>query len=517
MKNKFFLKGITLALLFSFLSAPGFAKISSWSNDLRSKFIANDSVIYTINIRTFGAVDTNGNDIIEPLLGDVQGNFVNATAELEKLTKLGVNTIYLLPITKTGKLKALGTAGSLYALDSFEELSPLLDDPTNELSVEKEAQLFIEEAHRLGFRVIVDLPSCGSYDLSLARPDLFIRNKGETVIPADWTDVRLFKVYNDDGSLNQALVSEFKKLITFLQNLGVDGVRADVAAIKPYAFWKDVIDYVRMKDKEFLFIAEACPKWSNPASKYATYETVDGLLRAGFDGYYGDWANFKDITKAKDFFKRIQNDLKITKKFEGTKTTMASFATHDQQSTIVSGGIKFWEMVMWLNITLPTNPYFLDGFTTGDDYIYRFENKKASSTYTDDDYYFVHRAKFDIFNFSRKPNGRHTELYKKFIYAMKFRYWVKDIILNGDFITLKTSNPSVFAFARQKGKDLVIVAGNLDKDNKIKSNIQVKGIKESSFVSPIKAEEPPVIKRSKIEARFEPYEIQVYVVTPPNF
>ena len=68
MKNKFFLKGITLALLFSFLSAPGFAKISSWSNDLRSKFIANDSVIYTINIRTFGAVDTNGNDIIEPLM-----------------------------------------------------------------------------------------------------------------------------------------------------------------------------------------------------------------------------------------------------------------------------------------------------------------------------------------------------------------------------------------------------------------------------------------------------------------
>ena len=84
---------------------------------------------------------------------------------------------------------------------------------------------------------------------------------------------------------------------------------------------------------------------------------------------------------------------------------MASFATHDQQSVIVRGGVPLWEMITWLNVTLPVNPYFLDGYVTGDGYIYRYENKKASRSLTDDDYYFVHRAKFDIFNLSRRPGG----------------------------------------------------------------------------------------------------------------
>ncbi len=517
MKSKVFLLGVLFSFFFNFGLGAVAAPVSAWKNDLRTKFINNEAIIYTINIRTFGAIDTNENDIIEPLLGDIQGNFINAKDELKKLPKLGVNTVYLLPITKTGKLKALGTAGSLYALDSFNEISPLLDDLTNDMSVEKEAQKFVEEAHNLGLRVIVDLPSCGSYDLSLARPDLFIKNKGETVIPADWTDVRLFKVYNDDGKLNQVLIEEYQKMIKMLQDIGVDGVRVDVAAIKPYEFWKQVIDYARIKDKEFLFIAEACPKWENPAPKFATYATVQELLEAGFDGYYGDWATFKDITKAKDFIKRVQDDLKISAKFDGKKTTMSSFATHDQQSTIVLGGVRMWEMITWLNLTLPTNPYFLDGYVTGDDYVYRFENKKAEQSYTDDDYYFVHRGKFDIFNFSRKPQGKYAELSEKFLFAMKFKYWAKDTIDGGKFVAHSASDQRVFAYSRQKGKDSVIVIGNLDKESSIKTNVFVKGLTENHLVSPIKMEDAPVVKRGKMSVKLKPYEIQVFLATPSNF
>ena len=285
---------------------------------------------------------------------------------------MGVNTVYLLPITKTGKLKALGTAGSLYALDSFEKLNPQLDDKSNPMSVEQEAKMFFDEAHRLGLRVIVDIPSCGSYDMSLEKPDLFIKDKnGNAVVPADWTDVRLFKMYDENGKLNSTLVENYKSMITMLQNLGADGIRADVAAIKPYEFWKEVIDYARLKDPQILFIAEACPTWTNPIKQWGDYTSVEKLLEAGFDGYYGDWANFDEITKSKDIFKRIKSDMKISKQFNNQKTTMASFATHDQQSVIVRGGLPMWEMITWLNITLAMNPYFLDGYVTGDNYIYQ--------------------------------------------------------------------------------------------------------------------------------------------------
>ena len=63
--------------------------------------------------------------------------------------------------------------------------------------------------------------------------------------------------------------------------LGADGIRADVAAIKPYEFWKELIDYVRKSDPQFMFLAEASTAWSNPAKDYTTYTSVEDLLRAG--------------------------------------------------------------------------------------------------------------------------------------------------------------------------------------------------------------------------------------------
>lgn len=518
MKRIVFIRGFVFTLLFLLVCLGANCAQLGWSNDLRSLFAGNKSVIYALNIRSFGAEDTNGDDIIEPLDGDKKGTFLNAIPRLKELTKLGINTVYLLPVTKTGKLKALGTAGSLYALDSFDRLSPLLDDKDNPMSVEQEAKMFVDEAHKLGLRVIVDIPSCGSYDMSLEQPDLFIKDKnGNAVVPADWTDVRLFKVYDENGKLNRALVENYQKMIKMLQDIGVDGIRADVAAIKPYEFWKEVIDYARMKDPQFLFIAEACPTWTNPAKQWGDYETVPRLLEAGFDGYYGDWANFSDFTKSKDVIKRIKSDLKISKEFNKQKSTMASFATHDQQSVIVRGGVPLWEMITWLNVTLPLNPYFLDGYVTGDSYIYRYENKKADRSSTDDDYYFVHRGKFDIFNFSRRPEGNYAELKEKFVKAMKFKYWAKSVLVDGKFVEFKTSNPSVFAYARKNGDDAVVVIGNLNKEHEVDANVYIRNLKDTSFISPVKMGEAPIVKRGKMSVSLKPYEVQVYMLNKVNF
>ena len=193
--NRFLLLTLT-AFIFSANSAFAYP----WINDLKTLFISNKAVIYTINIRSFGAVDKNNNDIIEPWLGDTPGTFINAQKRLDEIVELGANTIYLLPVTKVGKLKALGTSGSLYAMDSFNELNPQLDDKNDSKSVFAEAKSFIQAAHKKKLRVIIDMPSCGSYDMSLEKPDLFIKDKhGNTVYPADWTDVRLFKTVNSDG------------------------------------------------------------------------------------------------------------------------------------------------------------------------------------------------------------------------------------------------------------------------------------------------------------------------------
>ena len=133
--------------------------------NLREMFQNNQAVIYAVNLRTFNADDKNGNGIIEFELGETSGTFLNAAERLDEIKELGVNTLHLLPVTPTGKMKAIGTAGSLYALSDFRTFNMQLADSNSGLSIKKQAEIFVNECHKRGIKVIADLPSCGAYDL----------------------------------------------------------------------------------------------------------------------------------------------------------------------------------------------------------------------------------------------------------------------------------------------------------------------------------------------------------------
>ena len=87
-------------------------------------------------------------------------------------------------------------------------------------------------------RVIIDLPSCGSYDLYMQRPELFVKDKsGQPVVPADWTDVRLLNA-GSETAVNKDVYDLYKGFVDMVINLGADGIRADVATLKPANFGK---------------------------------------------------------------------------------------------------------------------------------------------------------------------------------------------------------------------------------------------------------------------------------------
>ena len=168
------------------------------NNDLRTLFLTNKANICGINLRTFNAKDTNGNEIIDE--DEESGNFINAIERLDEIQALGVNTLHVLPITPVGKLKSLGTAGSLYAISDFQTINHQLVDLTSPLTPMEQAKLFVEECHKRGIKVIIDLPSCGAYDLFLTRPELFIKDKKQlSIVPTDWTDVRLLNTGNNEA------------------------------------------------------------------------------------------------------------------------------------------------------------------------------------------------------------------------------------------------------------------------------------------------------------------------------
>lgn len=236
---KFFKKILFAAIITSFISSSAFSVEDVWQNDLRTKFLNNETVIMEINIRSFNSKDYNGDGFIQEELGEERGTFVNAVARLDELKNLGVNTLHILPITPTGKLKALGTAGSLYSAAGYDSINKDLYDKNSNLTLEQQAKNFIEEAHKRNIRVIVDVPACASYDMYLERPDLFVSSSsGEPVVPADWTDVRLLSVGTEE-KIDVNVYSLYKDFVKYMMNLGVDGIRADVAHSKTALFGKN--------------------------------------------------------------------------------------------------------------------------------------------------------------------------------------------------------------------------------------------------------------------------------------
>ena len=496
-----------LAVLLLF-NHSAFAEENNQDN-LRNMFQNNRAIIYAINLRTFNANDKNENGIIEFSEGETSGSFINAIERLDEIKDIGMNTIHLLPITPTGEMKALGTAGSLYAISDFETFNPQLSDSKSKLSIKEQAKKLIEECHKRNIKVIVDLPSCGAYDLFLKNPNLFVlNNDGSPYIPADWTDVRLFDVPNDKTVVASDIYKLHQKFVDNLIEIGADGIRADVATIKPYIFWKELIDYTRSKNKDFLFLAEASEIWTEPVSERAYFTNYKKLLKAGFDGHYGDYFELKNWETSDKFNDSITSRNKVLKKYDEKKSSIGSFETHDVISPMRIGGENYSKIIIWLNATLPLNPYYIDGFLQGDYYDYEFSNKEAKETFTDDNRYFMHTGQLDIFNFSRKPQGNSPELISEHKKALEIRNKYKDVIEHGKYIPLKTDNKRIFAYKRTLDEKSLYVIFNRNLNNNEKVNVKLGQIKgEVDF---IKTKEGNEIINSAFKAELNPGEIVVF-------
>ena len=504
-------KLLLLSLVFSMGVGAGFCD-DVWVNDLRDVFRDKSAIIYEINLRTFAAQDTNKNGIIDFDDAEESGNFLNAISRLDELAQKRINTIHVLPITPVGKTKALGTAGSLYSALNFNTLNPQLASQQSALTVNEQAEKFISEAHKRNIRVIIDLPSCGSYDMYLQHPELFAKDRaGQPVIPEDWTDVRLLNA-GSETQINKDVYNVYKEFVDMVMALGADGIRADVATNKPALFWKDLIEYSRNKDPKFLWLAEASESWTKPVSEYAVFTPYNKLLEAGFDGYYGSFFNLKNYKTAKELNDLILNTNKNLAGFSDEKAVIGSFTTHDEISPVLVNGTKFSEMIIWLNSTLPLNAYYVDGFDTADNYIYLWGNKKAFKTFTDDDYYFVHRGKLDIFNYSRQPGGKDSELSEIFKMGNTMKLRFAPMIANGKFTPLKTSNPSVFAYTiSYEGKSL-LVAGNLNFRVNNEAVISIPKFSVNNIVAPIKIKEPPKSQNGSMKFVLKPGETQILML-----
>lgn len=496
-----------------------------YHNDLRTLFKNNGAKILAMVPRTFNAKDLNGNEYID---GNEQcGTFLNAIDRLDEVKADGFNTLHVLPISTPGKIKAMGTAGSVYAPKDMLEIDPNLIDKNDPRSDKEQFKAFVDECHKRGIRVMVDIPSCASYEMFLNMPELMAKEKdGLAKTPQGWNDIRMLEPWEDEGkrTLNPKLLAYHKKLIDMLIDLGVDGVRVDVARTKPAEFWDVLIPYSHMRDPEFGWLAETYTYEDASPQANMPYDRPEDSLRAGFDLIYGQYHIFHEWPNATTFMDYVKEQLDMSYRLPKGKSLIGSFATHDDISPMFHGGRDYCNLTMGLQATLPMlNPYILDGYQSGDNYSYPYENKYNPVTQTDNHEMTVHTGRLDIFNLSRKPGGKEPEIGQFMRSAFKMRDKYNDVITKGTFIQLdKTNdkNDQIIAYARHlNGKTLLVVA-NKNVNRSVAAKIKVPTLKATQELNNLL---PSYGKESILQARdnelnvdLGPARVHVFEIDTPN-
>jgi starch synthase (maltosyl-transferring) len=124
---------------------------------------SREAVVYNLFLRYFSAFDHDQDGKIGDSASDITvngqgiretGTFLKTLALLPYLSKLGINTIHLLPITEIGREGRKGDLGSPYAIKNPFKIDPLLADPIVSMPAEDQYKAFVEAAHLIGMRVV---------------------------------------------------------------------------------------------------------------------------------------------------------------------------------------------------------------------------------------------------------------------------------------------------------------------------------------------------------------------------
>lgn len=498
--------------------------VKPYKNDLRTLFNTNSAKILAIIPRTFNAKDTNGNEYIEG--NEVHGTFLNAIDRLDEVKAEGFNTLHVLPINPPGKENAMGTAGSVYSPLDLLKIDPILVDKNDPRSDKEQFKAFVDACHNRGLRVMVDMPSCASYDLFLARPELMAKERnGLAKTPQGWNDIRMFQPWEDEGkrTLNPELLEYHRKFVDMMIEAGVDGIRADVARAKPVEFWDILIPYSRKRNPEFAWLAESYTYEDASPQANMPYDRPEDSLRAGFDAYYGQYHIFNEWNTAKELHDYVLDNLNMSYRVERGKSLIGSFATHDDISPMFHGGEVYCNLTSGLQATLPMmNPYFVDGFQSGDYYNYSYKDKYSTETRTDNHELTVHNGKLDIFNLSRKPGGDDPAIGKFMTACLNFRDKYADVIKRGSYIILDKKQDKldqVIAFARHRHGKTLLVLANKNVNRPVACKVEVPTLKANQKLEnllPSYGQESKFqVSQGEISVELGPGRIHVFEIDTP--
>jgi len=189
--------------------------------------------IYSIYLRNHGNLD----------------NFKLLKNDLSRIKNMNFDSIWLLPIHQIGEKNKKGNLGCPYSIKDYNSINP-------EYGNIEDFKSFIDEAHNLGIKIIIDVVyNHTSYDSVLynTHPEFFLKDKNNNPISKvdDWSDVIDLDFNNKE--LWNHLIDSLKKWSL----LGVDGFRCDVASLVEIEFWKKAKSEIKKINPNTIWIGES--------------------------------------------------------------------------------------------------------------------------------------------------------------------------------------------------------------------------------------------------------------------
>lgn len=353
-----------------------------------------------------------------------EGTFNAFSNHLERLKKMGVQTLWFMPInpiSKKDRKRDTTQLGSYYAVSNYCAINPEygnMDDWKN----------LVNKAHTMGFKVIIDwVPTHSGADHYWLQkyPNFYVKDSsGNPISQYDWSDTR--KLNYKNPVLVDSMINAMK---FWISNTNIDGFRCDVAGEVPDEFWAKCIPELK-KLKNVFMLAEA----DKPS-----------LHKAGFDASYtwGEFSTLKDIAKGKKPASQLDTVL-LKNDTAYPKNAMRMFFTsnHDENSW---NGADF--------LTMPGEIHFPFAVLT------QTLKQSIPLIYSGQEEPFLDSLKFfvkDTITFGKYANAPfYTTL-------LNLRNTNEALAANASFEKLKSSNDAtIYAFAREKNGKKVIVITNL--------------------------------------------------------
>ena len=194
-----------------------------------------------------------------------EGTFATAEKVLPTLRENGIDILWIMPCQPIGKLTRKGTLGSYYSIIDYCQMNP-------EFGTREDFEHFLQTAHDLGFKVILD------WVANHTAPDSeWTKNEGwhyrdslgNLMVQYDWTDISKLDYHNQDMR-NEML----RCMRWWMDSIGIDGFRCDVAGEVPTDFWNWAMADIRKDHPDMFTLAEDEDK-------------AQELTESAFDMYYG--------------------------------------------------------------------------------------------------------------------------------------------------------------------------------------------------------------------------------------